>query len=305
MWLIRAFEERVIELYHEQQIQGLVHVSIGQEGVAVGVAIALAEEDYLYGTHRSHGHFLARGADPDRMMAELAGRATGYCGGRGGSMHLVAVERRIMGATGVVGGNMPLALGTALVCKQEARGEVVAVYFGDGASNTGGFHESLNIASLWKLPVVLVCENNGYAEFTPLSAHTVVEHISVHGEPYGIPAQVVDGNDVSAVYEAARAAAARARDGGGPSFVECLTYRLRGHYVGDPDSYRQAQEMEEWRGRDPIRRLAELLNGQGVLDDAGAQALEGEARSRVEGAVRFALASPQPDPDGVADQVYA
>ena len=305
MWLIRAFEERVIELYQQQQLQGLVHVSIGQEGVAVGVAMAMGEEDYLYGTHRSHGHFLARGADPDRMMAELAGRATGYCGGRGGSMHLVDAQRRIMGATGIVAGNVPLALGTALVCKQEARGQVVVVFFGDGASNTGGFHESLNIASLWKLPVVLVCENNGYAEFTPLSAHTVVEHISTHGEPYGIPAQVVDGNDVSAVYQAARAAVARARNGDGPTFVECLTYRLRGHYVGDPDAYRQAQEVEEWRSRDPLPRLAGLLREQGVLDDARAQALEEEARSRVETAVRFALESPQPDPGAVAEQVFA
>jgi pyruvate dehydrogenase E1 component alpha subunit len=305
MWLIRAFEERVIDLYHQGQLPGLLHVSIGQEAVAVGVGMALAEGDYLYGSHRSHGHFLARGADPDRMMAELVGRATGYCGGRGGSMHLVAVERRILGATGVVAGTVPLALGTALVCKQEKQGQVVAVYFGDGAASTGGFHESLNIASLWKLPVVLVCENNGYAEFTPLSAHTVVEHISVLGEPYGIPAQVVDGGDILAVYEATRAAVARAQAGAGPSFVECLTYRLGGHYVGDPDSYRQAQGIDEWREKDPIRRFTAVLKGQGALDDAGARRTEEGARSRVDGAVRFALESPQPDPGTVAEQVLA
>src|SRR5712692_3562350 len=168
MWLIRCFEERVIELYYRKNLAGLIHVGIGQEGVAVGVAAALAEGDYLYGTHRSHGHFLARGADPDRLMAELAGRETGYCRGRGGSMHLVATERRLMSATGIVGGTIPLALGTALAAREEGR--VVGVFFGDGAANTGGFHESLNIAALWKLPVVLVCENNGYAELTPMSA---------------------------------------------------------------------------------------------------------------------------------------
>lgn len=305
MWLIRAFEERVIELYHEGQLPGLIHVSIGQEAVAVGVGAALAEGDYVYGTHRSHGHFLARGADPDRMMAELAGRATGYCQGRGGSMHLVAAERGVLGATGVVAGTVPLALGTGLACKQEGGGKVVAVYFGDGAANTGGFHESLNMASLWKLPVVLVCENNGYAEFTPMSAHTVVEHISVHGQAYGIPSEIVDGNDVLAVHEAAQSAAARAREGGGPTIVECLTHRLSGHYVGDPASYQQAQAVEEWRERDPIRRFSAVLKGRGVLDEEQVRAVEERARSQVEEAVRFAMESPAPDPGGVADQVYA
>ena len=232
MALIRAFEERVIELHHKGDLAGLVHVGIGQEAVGVAVAAALEPDDYLYGTHRSHGHFLARGADPDKMMAELAGRATGYCKGLGGSMHLVAAEINAMSATGIVAGTMPLALGTAMACQDENK--IVAVYFGDGASNTGGFHESLNIAALWKLPIVLVCENNGYAEFTPMAEHTVVEHVSAHCEPYGIPSHIVDGNDVHAVSEAEQDAVHRARSGGGPTMVECLTYRLRGHYVGDP-----------------------------------------------------------------------
>ena len=200
-------------------------------------------------------------------MAELAGKDTGLCRGRGGSMHIVDVGRRLMTATGIVGGTIPLALGTALVARED--GNVVAVYFGDGASNTGSFHECLNMASLWKLPVVLVCENNGYAEFTPMSAHTVVSHVSVHGQPYGIPSQIVDGNDTLAVLEAARAAVARARDGGGPTIVECLTYRLRGHYVGDPAAYRKAEEVAEWRDKDPIRRFAGTLMDRKTVTQQG------------------------------------
>jgi pyruvate dehydrogenase E1 component alpha subunit len=290
MALIRAFEERVIELYHQNQLAGLIHVGIGQEAVCVAIAARLEADDYLYGTHRSHGHFLAKGADPDRMMAELAGRATGYCEGLGGSMHLVAAEVRAMGATGIVGGNMPLALGTALACRDA--GQVVAVTFGDGASNTGGFHESLNIAALWQLPVVFVCENNGYAEFTPMAEHTVVERVSAHCEPYGMPSHVVDGNDVFAVMEAMADAVARARAGSGPTMVECLTYRLRGHYVGDPAQYRKADEVAEWRDKDPLPRLSGVLIQAGALTDDAVDKIVAEAAQRVETAVRFALDSP-------------
>jgi pyruvate dehydrogenase E1 component alpha subunit len=303
MWLIRCFEERVIDLCYRKRLGGLVHVGIGQEGVAVGIATALRDGDYLYGTHRSHGHFLARGADPNLLMAELAGKDTGYCRGRGGSMHIAEVGRRLMSATGIVGGTIPLALGTALVAREG--GNVVAVYFGDGASNTGSFHECLNMASLWKLPVVLVCENNGYAEFTPMSAHTVVSHVSVHGQPYGMASQIVDGNDTLVVLEAARSAVARARDGGGPTIVECLTYRLRGHYVGDPESYRKADEVAEWRGKDPIRRFAGLLKERGAVTERDVEAMEASAKARVEDAVRFMEESPWPAPASVADFVYA
>lgn len=303
MWLIRSFEERVIDLCHRKQLAGLVHVGIGQEGVAVGVATAMGDDDYLYGTHRSHGHFLARGADPNGLMAELAGKDTGCCRGRGGSMHIVEVGRRLMSATGIVGGTIPLALGTALVAREE--GNVVAVYFGDGASNTGSFHECLNMASLWKLPVVLVCENNGYAEFTPMSAHTVVSHVSVHGQPYDMASQIVDGNDTLAVLEAARNAVVRARDGGGPTIVECLTYRLRGHYVGDPESYRKADEVDEWRGKDPIRRFTSVLRDRGAVTARDVRRMEESARARVEDAVRFMQESPWPSSASVADFVYA
>jgi pyruvate dehydrogenase E1 component alpha subunit len=302
MALIRAFEERVIELYHKNQIGGLVHVGIGQEAVGVAVAACLQENDYLYGTHRSHGHLLARGADPGRMMAELAGRSTGYCEGLGGSMHLVASDVRFMGATGIVGGNIPLALGTALACRDD--GQVVAVYFGDGAANTGGFHESLNIASLWKLPVVLVCENNGYAEFTPTSEHTVVERVSAHCEPYGIPSHVVDGNDVFDVMRAVEDAVSRARSGGGPTMVECLTYRLRGHYVGDPAQYRKAEEVAEWREKDPLLRLSGALTQQGVLTGDSVKQIVAEAEERIDAAVRFALESPYLDAGAMTARVF-
>ncbi len=302
MALIRAFEERVIELYHRGDLAGLIHVSIGQEAVAVAVSQSLAEADYLYGTHRSHGHFLARGADPGKMMAELAGRATGYCQGLGGSMHLVVADKRIMGATGIVGGTIPLALGTALACRED--GQVVAVYFGDGAANTGGFHESLNIAALWQLPVVLVCENNGYAEFTPMSEHTVVERVSVHCEPYGIPSQVVDGNDVLEVLGAVREAVDRARSGGGPTMVECLTYRLRGHYIGDPAQYREAQEVQEWRDKDPLERFSAWLKEQGTMSEAEIEGTIEQANAKVETAVKFALESPVLEASAVTAQVF-
>ena len=302
MALIRAFEERVIEHYHKGDLAGLVHVGIGQEAVAVAVAASLRVDDYLYGTHRSHGHFLARGADPGKMMAELAGRATGYCEGLGGSMHLVVAELNAMGATGIVAGTIPLALGTALARRDE--GQVVAVYFGDGAANTGGFHESLNIAALWKLPVVLVCENNGYAEFTPMSEHTVVERLSEHCKPYGIPSHTVDGNDVFDVLAALEDAVERARSGGGPTMVECLTYRLRGHYIGDPANYRQAQEVSEWRERDPLLRLSAHLVEQGVLTEDSVKQLTEEAESRVGEAVDFALASPYLDIDAMTARVF-
>jgi TPP-dependent pyruvate/acetoin dehydrogenase alpha subunit len=303
MHLIRSFEERVIELCHKKELAGLVHVGIGQEGVAVGIANSLSDGDYLYGTHRSHGHFLAGGADPNRLLAELAGKDTGYCRGRGGSMHIVDTEHRLMTATGIVGGTISLALGTALVAREE--GAIVAVYFGDGASNTGGFHECLNMAALWKLPVMLICENNGYAEFTPLSAHTNVANVSDHGKPYKIPSRIVDGNDVVAVLDAARFAVKRARSGKGPTIVECKTYRLRGHYVGDPESYRQADEVAEWRDKDPVRRFGEYLMAQQMVAADEILDMQDSAQSVVDEAVRFMQGSPWPGPDSMTDYVYA
>jgi TPP-dependent pyruvate/acetoin dehydrogenase alpha subunit len=315
MWTIRAFEERLAELVASKQLPGLVHLSIGQEATATGTCAALRADDYIYTGHRPDGPFIARGADLNRMMAELAGRATGHCHGKAGSMHLVDLEHGLLTATGIVGGNLPLGIGSAVVCQERGAGQVVVVFFGDGASNAGYFHESLNLASLWKLPLIFVCENNGYAEFTPLSAHTVIERLAVHAEKYGIPTATLDGQDILVVRHAVQGAVDRARAGGGSSFLECLTYRLSGHYVGDPQRYREAAELQEWQERDPIARFRRHLAAQGLLAPSNAAdshadrvddaALEREARARVEVAVRYALDSPWPSRDEVATEVYA
>jgi TPP-dependent pyruvate/acetoin dehydrogenase alpha subunit len=305
MWLIRAFEEKVAELYARGQLAGLVHLGIGQEAVAVGVSSQLRPGDTLVGGHRAHGHALAMGADPAATLAELAGRATGLCHGKGGSMHLVAAEAGFLTATGVVAGNVPLALGAAFAARVRGTSAVSIAVFGDGAGQAGQFHESLNLASLWSLPVIFVCENNGYAEFTPLSAHTRVERLSRSAETYGIPAEVVDGNDLFEVRRAAGAAVDRARRGEGPSFVECLTYRLRGHYEGDPGKYRDAAELAEWRAKDPIGRLAGRLAAEKGLDAAALAGIEAAARERVAAAAEAALAGPLPEAADLTQEVYA
>jgi pyruvate dehydrogenase E1 component alpha subunit len=224
MWRIRAFEEKVSELYAAGRIKGLLHLGIGQEAIAVGAATSLSPGDVVFGTHRTHAHALAMGADPMRLMAELAGRSTGYAGGKGGSMHLAIPEIGFVTATGVVGGGIPLALGAAFASRVLGRDSIAVAFFGDGAGQTGSFHESLNLAALWQLPVLFFCENNGYAEFTPLSAHTPIERLAIHAATYGIPAATVDGNDVIEVHAAVTDAAGRVRAGEGPRFIEALTY---------------------------------------------------------------------------------
>jgi len=300
MWLIRAFEERASELYAKGKIGGLLHLGIGQEGSAVGLSAALAPGDRLFGGHRAHAHAIARGADPTRLLAEIMGRASGYCGGKGGSMHIAAPEVGFVTATGVVAGNIPLALGAALASVNTGDGGVAVAVFGDGAGQAGGFHESLNLASLWGLPVLFVCENNGYAEFSPLSAHTKVERLARHAETYGIPAITIDGNDALAVRDAAREAVARARAGGGPSFVEGLTYRLRGHYEGDPGKYRELSELADWKAKDPIIRFVAAA-GLGA-ETAGAEA---HARAVVDAATDVALAAPAPTATDLLTHVTA
>ena len=300
MWLIRAFEERCSELYAKGKVAGLLHLSIGQEGVAVGLASHLRPTDRLFGGHRSHGHALARGADPTRLLAEIMGRATGYCGGKGGSMHISAPEVGFVTATGVVGGNIPLALGAALAAADADTDALAVCVFGDGAGQTGAFHESLNLASLWRLPVLFVCENNGYAEFSPLSAHTRVERLARHAETYGVPASTVDGNDIVAVEDAMADAVARIRAGEGPVFVECLTYRLRGHYEGDPGKYRELSELAEWREKDPIARF-EAAAGLA----ASSAEVEAAARATVDAAAEAALAAPEPGVDELLTDVVA
>jgi pyruvate dehydrogenase E1 component alpha subunit len=305
MWLIRAFEEKASALYAERQIVGLLHLGIGQEAVAVGACSLLSKDDLVYGGHRSHGHAIAKGADINRLLAEIAGRATGYCGGKGGSMHIVAKETGFITATGVVGGTIPLALGAAFAAKEKKQGQVAVVFFGDGAGQAGPFHESLNIASLWRLPVIFVCENNGYAEFTPLSAHTKIERLAQHAKTYGIQASTVDGNDLFAVRDAMQNAVEKCRTGKGPVFVECLTHRMRGHYEGDPGKYRELSQLAEWKKKDPIARAARALKSKKAVTDKELDAIEREARNLVEKAAEFALSSPWPDASEVDNQVTA
>jgi pyruvate dehydrogenase E1 component alpha subunit len=238
-------------------------------------------------------------------MAEIAGRATGYCGGKGGSMHIVAKETGFITATGVVGGTIPLALGAAFAAKEKKQRQVAVVFFGDGAGQAGPFHESLNIASLWRLPVIFVCENNGYAEFTPLSAHTKIERLAQHAKTYGIPASTIDGNDLFAVRDAMRNAVEECRSGKGPIFVECLTHRMRGHYEGDPAKYRELSQLAEWKKKDPIARVVRVLKSKKALTDKQLAAIESEARGLVEKAAEFALSSPWPTANEVDRQVTA
>jgi pyruvate dehydrogenase E1 component alpha subunit len=303
MWLIRAFEEKVSELYAGGQVVGLIHLGIGQEGSAVGTCAALRSGDYVFGTHRSHAHAIAKGANLRRLMAEIAGRSTGYCKGKGGSMHISAPEVGFVTATGVVAGNIPLALGAALTAKTRNEDRVSVAFFGDGAGQSGAFHESLNLAALWKLPVVLVCENNGYVEFSPLSAHTVVERLADYATTYSIPSVTVDGGDVLAVKGAVEDAVGVARGGAGPAFVEVLTHRLRGHYEGDPARYRKLSERDEWRQRDPVARLSRRLAESGVSRES-LEGIEAEARAEVAAAAEQALADPVADLRDLTAEVY-
>ena len=296
MWRIRVFEERVGQLTRADEVHGLVHLSVGQEGVAAGVCGQLRPDDAAYSNHRAHGHAIAKGVPLGPLMAELMGREGGVCRGMGGSMHVVDVERGFLGATGVVGGNLPLALGSALAGRLLGGDQVAVVFFGDGAVQGGIFVESVNIATLWELPVILVCENNGFAEFTPRSAHTNVERVSDVVAPYGLDRETVDGNDVVAVREAFAAFLDGARSGGGPFLLECLTHRLRGHYEGDPQHYREALAAEDWQELDPILRLQQQLDHEGF---------EVEARAEVEEAVEWARSRPFPSPEVIAELVYA
>jgi pyruvate dehydrogenase E1 component alpha subunit len=306
MWRIRVFEERVGELTRADEVHGLVHLSIGQEAVAAGVCALLRPDDAVYSNHRAHGHAIAKGAPLGPVLAELMGRAAGLCGGLGGSMHLVDRERGLMGATGVVGGNVPLALGSALAGRLAGGDQVAVVFFGDGAVQGGIFVESVNLAALWRVPLILVCENNGFAEFTPRSAHTVVERVSDVVAPYGFARETVDGNDVVAVRDACARFVGEARKGrSGPFLLECLTHRLRGHYEGDPQRYRQALAAEEWQELDPILRLQRRGLADGWLDEEAPSRLERDAREEVEAAVRFARESPFPEASSLAELVYA
>jgi pyruvate dehydrogenase E1 component alpha subunit len=305
MWRIRVFEARVGALTRANEVHGLVHLSSGQEAVAAGVCTQLRPDDVVYSGHRAHGHAIAKGAPLDRVLAELMGRNGGLCRGLGGSMHLVDVAHGFYGATGVVGGNIPLALGSALAGRLGGGDQVVVVFFGDGAVQAGVFAESVNLATLWSLPVVLVCENNGFAEFTPRSAHTNVERVSDVVAPYGLERETVDGNDVVAVHETFARFLAQARSGAGPLLLECLTHRLGGHYEGDPQLYRDALAADEWQELDPILRLQRRGVAEGWLGDEAPAGLERAARDEVDEAEQIARASPFPPPELTSELVYA
>lgn len=301
---IRLFEEQVARLVTSGEVPGLTHISIGQEAVAAGVCAMLKDQDYIFSGHRAHGHILAKGSEPKAVLSEILGRADGLCQGRGGSMHLLDLSRGMLGATGVVGGNLPLALGAAWAAREQGEQRIVAVFFGDGASGNGIFHESLNIASLWQLPVLFVCENNGYAEFTSREEHSNVDLISKFAEPYKMSARVVDGNDVLAVMSVARELTKEMKANPGPRLLECMTYRLSGHYVGDPQQYRSKEELAEWRAKDPIARLKHHLLVLGVLEE-DLVSMETLVQSDTEEIVRHSLAASRPDPADVLSNVYA
>lgn len=302
MLLIRAFEEMAEELYGLGKVHGTMHLSIGQEACAVGTASALRPGyDYLLNVHRGHGHFLAWGGDVNRMMAEFLGKETGYCRGRGGSMHIADLDANNLGANGIVAGNMPIAIGVGLSIKARKTDQVVLCLFGDGAANEGAFHESLNMASIWKLPVLYLCENNAYAMSMPVRKAMNIAQISQRACAYGIPGKTVDGNDLIAVHLAVKEAAEFIRAGNGPYLLELITYRWKGHSKSDKQAYRTREEVREWMAKDPIRRFATQLG----LDDKALDERRKQARAKVEAAVAFAEASPEPLLETIEEGVYA
>ena len=302
---IRQFEEKVYELYGQNLVPGTIHLYVGQEAVAVGVCANLRREDYVVSTHRGHGHCIAKGADLKRVMAEILGKKTGYCKGKGGSMHIADFNVGILGATGVVGAGIPIAVGAGLSIKLRGTDQVVACFFGDGASNQGTFHEGVNMAAIWKLPVLFVCENNLYAMGTRQSRVMLIENISERAAAYGIPGVTVDGNDVLAVYEAAREAVERAKRGEGPTLIECKTYRHKGHSRMDPATYRPKEEVEYWLKKDPIPRFKGKLLEMGILTEEEAKGIEEQVSREIKEAVKFALESPYPEPEEALKDVYA
>jgi pyruvate dehydrogenase E1 component alpha subunit len=302
---IRFFEEKVFELYAQNLVPGTIHLYAGEEAVAVGVCSNLRKDDYITSTHRGHGHCLAKGADPKRVMAEILGKKTGYCKGKGGSMHIADFSIGMLGATAVVGAGIPIAVGAGLSIKLRGTDQVVACFFGEGASNQGTFHEGINMAAIWNLPVVFVCENNLYAMGTRQSMVMKIKNVADRAAAYGIPGVVVDGNDVTAVYEVSREAVERVRRGGGPMLIECKTYRHKGHSRVDPARYRPKEEVEAWLARDPIKRLREKLLQTNMVDEAEIVKIEREVSTEIEEAVKFAMESPYPAPEEALEDVYA
>ena len=304
MLAVREFELRAINERRAGLIPGFIHSCVGQEATAVGACAALEQTDVITSTHRGHGHLVAKGGEPKYMMAELAARTTGYCGGKGGSLHMTDFNLGILGANGIVGGGIPIAVGAALAFQQRKEPRVALSFFGDGATNEGSFHEALNLAGLWKLPVVFFCENNLYGEGTPQAKQAPVADLAIRASSYAMPGVTVDGNDVLAVYEATKAAVDRARAGGGPTLIEGKTYRQRGHYEGDPMVYRSKAEMDEWKGRDPVSSFRARLLADGRVTEAEIIAIEKAVQLALDEAVAFAASSPKPAPETALAGVY-
>ncbi|WP_281417674.1 thiamine pyrophosphate-dependent dehydrogenase E1 component subunit alpha [Alkaliphilus flagellatus] len=305
MWKIRLFEEAVEKLFLDGDIPGFVHLYIGEEAIATGVCANLTNSDYIESTHRGHGHTLAKGADLNRAMAEIFGRKTGFCKGKGGSMHIADFSVGMLGANGVVGGGYNLAVGAAMAIEYQNRKDVSVVFFGDGASNRGTFHEAANMAAAWKLPVIFVCENNQWASTTPHLTQTSVENISDRAVGYGMPSIIVDGNDVFAVYEGMKEAVERARQGGGPTFLEAKTYRIKGHFVGDPEMYRTREEVkEQYENNDPIKHFEKRALQDNLLTKKEMEAIKAEVEKAIEESLEFARTSPYPEVEELFNDLY-
>lgn len=305
MQKIRCFELKALSLFEQNKLRGSVHLYAGQEAVAATICSLLKDEDYITSTHRGHGHCIAKGARLDKAMAELMGKATGYCKGRSGSMHIADFTKGNLGANAIVGGGIPIATGAALAAKLRGSDQVAVSFFGDGASNAGAFHESLNMAGIWKLPVIFVCENNQFAISVPTWQSTAVENISIRGTGHGIPGYTVDGNDVYAIYEVAKEAILRARAGKGATLIECKTYRHLGHWTGDPQPYRTREEVEEWKNNnDPLKRMRARMLEEGDISPQELDEIEKAAAQETERAVEYALSSPEPDPATLMEDVF-
>ena len=305
MLRIRTFEERVAKEFAAGNIPGFVHLYVGEEATATGACANLRPDDYITSTHRGHGHLIAKGGKTKRMMAELYGKKTGYNKGKGGSMHIADMDIGILGANGIVGAGIPVAGGAALSAQMRGTDQVVICFFGDGASDTTRFHEGVNMASHWKLPVVYAIENNLWAMSTRTSNCRNITNLTDRAAAYGLPSKSVDGNDVLAVYEAVGEAVARARRGEGPTLVECKTYRHRGHSEGDPASYRTKEEVEKWMKKDPIPRFRKKLIEMGVLTEKEADEINQAMLKELDEAVKFAEESPLPDPEEALEDVFA
>lgn len=304
MLTIRYFEKEAQNKFAEGVVPGFVHLYIGEEAIATGACEALREDDYITSTHRGHGHIIAKGGDIKNMMAELYGKSDGYCKGKGGSMHIADATKGILGANGIVGAGHNIAAGAGLSIAYRGTDQVCVCFFGDASTNQSTFHEALNLASVWKLPVIFVCENNGYGISVSQERHQNITDISVRAQSYNMPGFTVDGNDVLAVYEAVSEAVKHARAGKGPTLVECKTYRHRGHFEGDPTVYRTKEELEEWLMKDPIPRYEEYLLENEIMAQEDVDALKSKVTEKVEEAVKFAEESPVPELDAVVQDVY-